>query len=64
MNLLNYNNKKIVLNTKSGNTYEGMAYYCNADEYETEEDELTIKNKTDGKYYGFAESEIKSIEII
>ncbi|CYU47894.1 hypothetical protein [Streptococcus suis] len=64
MRLLQYNNKKVKLLTKTGNVYQGRAYFCDAEDYETEEDELTIKNELDKKFYGFSESEIKSIEII
>ena len=64
MNLLQYNNKKVRLVTNDERVYQGMAYFCDADDYETEEDELTIKNKSDNRYYGVANSEIKSIEII
>lgn len=64
MELLQYNNKKVKILTKTGNAYQGMAYFCDADDYETAEDELTIKNETDKRYYGFAGSEIKSIEYL
>lgn len=63
MNLLQYNNQKVKLLTKTGNTYQGRAYFCDAEDYETKEDELTVKNEKDKKFYGFAESEIKSIEV-
>ncbi|MST90246.1 hypothetical protein FYJ79_11845 [Sharpea azabuensis] len=64
MNLLKYNNKRVKLITNDDVIYQGMAYFCDADDYETEEDELTIKNQIDNRYYGVANSEIKSIEII
>lgn len=64
MNLLQYNNKKVRLVTNDERVYQGMAYFCDADDYETEEDELTIKNLSDNRYYGVANSEIKYIELI
>ncbi|MER0122418.1 hypothetical protein ABQH43_01620 [Streptococcus sp. ZJ100] len=64
MDLLQYNNKTVKLFTKTGNIYQGRAYFCDAEDYETEEDGLSIKNEQDKKFYGFAESEIKSIELV
>lgn len=64
MKLLKYNNKRVIITTKSGNIYKGMAYYCNADDYEEVEDELSIKLENSKGYFGVFESEIDAIEII
>ncbi|MFM1542045.1 hypothetical protein ABGF49_07385 [Helcococcus ovis] len=63
MKLLNYNNKYVKLIDVDNNKFIGMAYYMDAETNESEEDILDIKTK-DGMYYGFYESDIKSIEIL
>lgn len=62
MNLLTYNNKKIVLTDIDNKQWVGMAYYCDADTNETAEDVLIVK--TDKNYIEFLESEIKAVDII
>lgn len=44
-----------------GKSWSGMAYYCDADTNETEEDALTVKVGSD--YIEFLESDIQSVKI-
>lgn len=61
MNLLQYNNQRILLVDIDGKSWFGMAYYCDADTNETEEDALTVKVGSD--YIEFLESDIQSVKI-
>lgn len=61
MNLLQYNNQRILLVDIDGKSWSGMAYYCDADTNETEEDALTVKVGSD--YIEFLESDIQSVKI-
>lgn len=63
MKLLRYNNKYVKLIDSENYEFIGMAYYMDAETNESEEDILDIKTKS-GAYYGFYESDIKSIEIL
>lgn len=63
MKLLRYNNKYVKLIDLENDEFIGMAYYMDAETNESEEDILDIKTKS-GAYYGFYESDIKSIEIL
>lgn len=56
MNLLQYNNQRILLVDIDGKSWSGMAYYCDADTNETEENALTVKVGSD--YIEFLESDI------
>lgn len=65
MNLLQFNNKKVkIIPAFEDKPLIGMAYYCNAEDYETEEDELMVKRESDKQYYSIAGSDIKSIEVL
>ena len=59
MNLLQDNNQRILLVDIDGKSWSGMAYYCDADTNETEEDALTVKVGSD--YIEFLESDIQSV---
>ena len=61
MNLLQYNNQRILLVDIDGKSWSGMAYYCDADTNETEEDALTVKVVSD--YIEFLVSDIQSVKI-
>lgn len=65
MNLLQFNNKKVkIIPAFEDKPLIGMAYYCNAEDYETEEDELMVRSESDKQYYSIAGSDIKTITII
>ena len=61
MNLLQYNNQRVLLVDIDGKSWSGMAHYCDADVNETEEDVLTVKVGSD--YIEFLESDIQSVKI-
>lgn len=62
MNLLQYNLKKIKLIDNKNNIFEGVANYCNKEDYETEEDGIELL--VDEYVTIFYVSDIKKIEVI
>lgn len=58
-------NKKIKLNTFSGNEYQGIVVgYVPAQDNDPEIEEISIQNEKDNKTYSIFENEVKSIEIL
>lgn len=62
MNLLDYNNKKVKILDVYNELWIGMAYYCDKDTNETDEDVLVVNDGT--IYMELLESEIKFINVI
>ena len=56
--------KKIKLETFSGNEYEGIVIgYVPAQDNEPEVEEISIRNEKDNKTYSIFENEVKNIKI-
>lgn len=62
MDLRKYNNSYIRLTDIDNQKFQGICIFEDKDEYEEEEDGLSIK--TEKGWYKIFESEIKSVEII
>lgn len=57
--------KKIKLETFSGNEYEGIVIgYVPAQDNEPEVEEISIRNEKDNKTYSIFENEVKNIKIL
>lgn len=57
--------KKIKLETFSGNKYEGIVIgYVPAQDNEPEVEEISIRNEKDNKTYSIFENEVKNIKIL
>ena len=57
--------KKIKLETFSGNEYEGTVIgYVPAQDNEPEVEEISIRNEKDNKTYSIFENEVKNIKIL
>lgn len=57
--------KKIKLETFSGNGYEGIVIgYVPAQDNEPEVEEISIRNEKDNKTYSIFENEVKNIKIL
>jgi len=57
--------KKIKLETFSGNEYEGIVIgYVPAHDNEPEVEEISIRNEKDNKTYSIFENEVKNIKIL
>ena len=57
--------KKIKLETFSGNEYEGRVIgYVPAQDNEPEVEEISIRNEKDNKTYSIFENEVKNIKIL
>ncbi|MDU1009733.1 MAG: hypothetical protein ACLTB0_02785 [Finegoldia magna] len=61
MNLAKFDRKNIKLQDKEDSVFVSKAYYCDKEDYETDEDGLEMI--IDGRITIFYESDIKSIEI-
>lgn len=61
MGLKEYNNKKVMLKTIEGNIFEGLAMFNDKDDYDEEEDALSIKQKIG--WVMIFESEVKEIKL-
>ena len=64
-NLEDLLDKKIKLETFSGNEYEGIVIgYVPAQDNEPEVEEISIRNEKDNKTYSIFENEVKNIKIL
>lgn len=64
-NLKELLDKKIKLETFSGNEYEGIVIgYVPAQDNEPEVEEISIRNEKDNKTYSIFENEVKNIKIL
>lgn len=58
-------NKKIKLETFSGNEYEGIVIgYVPAQDNDPEVEEISIQNEKDNKTYSIFENEVKNMKIL
>ena len=62
MNLETYHMKKIALTDVDGDVFVGTSYFCDKEDYDTDEDGLEMV--VNGDVIIFYQSDIKSIEVI